>query len=169
LRRIDAIGTARQTRAIAEEAPMTTSGVPKGHNSVSPYIVVQGVARLIDFLTATFRAEEVGRLPGPNGTISHAEVRIGDTIVMMGEAPEDGRPASAHPAMVHVYVADVDAAYERALVAGAKSTREPTDMFYGDRISMVIDAFGNTWAISTHKEDVSQEEMERRMASLKKA
>jgi uncharacterized glyoxalase superfamily protein PhnB len=144
---------------------MTVSAIPKGHNAVSPYLVVEGAAKLIDFSKAVFGAEEVSRMDRPDGGIMHAEVRIRDTIVMIGE-PMGNSPQS--PAMLHVYVDDVDEVYRRALAAGANSLREPVDMFYGDRISMVADPFGNRWAISTHKEDVSPEEMARRAAQSKK-
>jgi uncharacterized glyoxalase superfamily protein PhnB len=128
--------------------------------------MVQDVPALLEFLRVTFGAEELGRLEGPSGLIMHAEARIGDSVVMVGGA----QPGSAQKtAQVHVYVADVDAAFARALKAGAKSLREPVDMFYGDRISMVSDAAGNVWAISTHKEDVSHEEMARRAAKSKSA
>jgi uncharacterized glyoxalase superfamily protein PhnB len=140
------------------------TGVPSGHNAVSPYLVVADVPALLDFLRVVFGAEEIARLPGPGGAVSHAETRIGDSVVMMGGPPS----GAAKVAMVHVYVADVDATYARALEAGAKSLRAPEDMFYGDRISMVSDPSGNTWAISTHKEDVSAEEMARRAAAQKK-
>jgi PhnB protein len=139
------------------------SPIPSGHNVASPYLVVTDSSGLIEFLKRTFGAEEVGRLGPPGGPVHHAEVRIGDSIVMMGD-----RPDSPMPGQVHCYVADVDAVYARALAAGATSMREPIDMFYGDRISMVKDPFGNIWAISTHKEDVSHEEMGRRMAGQAK-
>jgi PhnB protein len=141
---------------------MSTKPVPEGHNVVSPYLVVKGADKLIEFTKRVFGAEIVGRMEGPGGAVMHAEIRIGDTIVMIGEAGEN-----LSPAMLHVYVADVDAVYKCALEAGATSQREPQDMFYGDRISMVADAFGNRWAISTHKEDVSPEQMAKRAAAAK--
>jgi PhnB protein len=118
---------------------------------------------VIDFLKATFSAETLLAMPGPNGVIMHAELRIRDSIVMVGTAMGDAQPM---PGQVHCYVEDVDDVYTRALRAGATSLRVPTDMFYGDRISMVKDKAGNIWAISTHKEDVSEEEMARRMAKM---
>ncbi len=128
---------------------------------MSPYLVVSSADGVIAFLKQTFAAVELDRIAIPNGPVVHAEVKIGDSVVMIGEAM--GGPTK--PGHVHCYVADVDAAYARALAAGATSLREPTDMFYGDRISMVQDAYGNAWAISTHKEDVPHDEMMRRMAS----
>jgi uncharacterized glyoxalase superfamily protein PhnB len=132
--------------------------VPAQHNAVSPYLHTKSAAELIAFLEKVFDAKRVMQHAMPDGRVMHAEVRIGDTIVMMGESPE---PMNA---MVHVYVPDVDKTFERAVAAGATSLRKPETMFYGDRISMVKDAFGTTWAISTHVEDVSDEEMKRRMA-----
>jgi PhnB protein len=140
---------------------MTVRPVPEHHNAVCPYLVVEGAAKVVAFLKETFNAEELACMRGPNGRIMHAELRIADSIVMLGE-PMGGPP---FPGQVHCYVPDVDAAYARALKAGGTSLREPIDMFYGDRISMVKDPTGNVWAISTHKEDVSAEEMERRMAA----
>ena len=143
---------------------MPVSPIPAGHNAVCPYLVVSSANGLIEFLKQTFDAIEIDRIAIPNGPVVHAEVKIGDSVVMIGEPM--GGPTS--PAQIHCYVADVDAVFARAIRAGAISMREPTDMFYGDRISMVKDAYGNTWAISTHKEDVSNDEMMRRMASQKK-
>jgi PhnB protein len=140
-----------------------TRHVPAHHNCVSPYLVVDDVTKLIGFVAKVFDATEIGRHTMPDGTIMHAEVRIGDSVVMMGQAPH--RAASP---MVHVYVPDVDATYARALAAGATSTRPPTTMFYGDRISMVTDPLGVSWAISTHVEDVTDAEMAKRMAAQKR-
>ncbi len=144
---------------------MPVSAVPAGHNRVSPYLLVPGVSKLIEFITKTFEAEEVTRMAGPNGTVFHAELRIGDSIVMMGEPMGE---FAAMPAQIHCYVADVDTTYARALAAGGISKRAPEDMFYGDRISSVTDPFGNIWAISTHREDVTPEEMTRRMGAMRK-
>lgn len=142
---------------------MTVNGVPKDHNSVCPYLTAKDAQVVIDFLKATFDAETVFLMPGPGGMIMHAEMRIADSIVMIGSVMGDTKPM---PGQVHCYVADVDAVYARALAAGGTSMRPPTDMFYGDRISMVQDTCGNIWAISTHKEDVSAEEMAKRMADM---
>jgi uncharacterized glyoxalase superfamily protein PhnB len=142
---------------------VAVDAIPKGHNSVCPYLTVSDAKMVIDFLKATFGAETLLAMPGPNGAIMHAELRIHDSIVMVGTAMGDAKPM---PGQVHCYVDDVDAVYEKALAAGATSLRVPTDMFYGDRISMVKDTCGNIWAISTHKEDVSAEEMGKRMARM---
>jgi PhnB protein len=137
---------------------MPVTPIPEGYNSVSPYIIVQGAERLIELLKRTFDAEERERLTQPDGSIAHAEVKIGDSIVMIADAGVEYAPM---PSRFHVYVPDVDAAYKRALQAGATSEREPADQFYGDRESGVIDPFGNTWWIGTHIEDVSPEELTR--------
>ena len=138
---------------------MATKHVPAGHSTVSPYLVVPGAAGVIDFLTAALGAQELLRHKAPDGRVMHAEVRIGDTVIMLGESNAEFPPM---PGMVHVYVPDVDAAYRRALQAGATSMREPSDQFYGDRSAGVKDASGNLWWLATHKEDLSPEEMERR-------
>ena len=137
--------------------------IPDGYHSVAPYLMVQGVPGLIDFLREAFGADETLRMPRPDGTIRHAEVRIGDSVVMMGAVSD---PSQAMPASIHLYVEDADAAYERALRAGATSLREPTDEFYGDRLGGVRDPVGNQWWIATHREDVPPEEMAKRSPSF---
>ena len=105
-------------------------------------------------------------MPGPNGTVAHAELKIGDSMVMIGDA---GDQWPVKTGQVYLYLEDCDRFYKQALAAGATSVREPADQFYGDRNATVNDAFGNTWSIGTHVEDVSSEEMERRMQALKKS
>jgi PhnB protein len=125
--------------------------IPEGHHTVSSYLVVSGVAQLIEFTKQAFGATEVYLSKRPDGSVQHAEVRIGDSIVMMGE----GGPGGKHfPGMLHLYMEDVDAVYQRAIEAGAKSVREPADQPYGDRSGGVEDTFGNQWWISTHVKDV---------------
>jgi PhnB protein len=139
------------------------SYVPKDHNCLCPYLHASDVDALIAFLRVTFDAKQLSRMEGPDGRIAHAEVKIGDSIVMMGMPPPD----KGMPAQVHCYVEDVDATYKRALAAGGVSVREPQDMFYGDRIAGVADPWKNQWFIATHKRDVSEEEMERIVKSMK--
>jgi len=148
--------------------PVTTKvkPVPERYHSVTPYLVVEGVPKLLEFLRKTFNSTELERVPRPDGTISHAEVRIGDSVVMMGEANAQSKPM---PTMLYVYVEDVDAVYKRALQAGAKPVRELKDEFYGDRAGGVADPVGNQWWIATHKEDVSSEELRRRMEAQNRA
>jgi PhnB protein len=138
---------------------MTAQFKPDGYHTVTPYLVVNGVPKLVEFLQQAFGAEEISRHTNPDGSIMHAEVRIGDSRVMMGEASEQWK---AMPAMLHLYVDDTDAAYRRALEAGATSVREPADQFYGDRSAGVQDHSGNQWWLATHIEDVTPEEMQAR-------
>lgn len=127
---------------------MSTGGyVPEGFHTVTPYLVVRGVARLIEFLTQAFGAEEVLRVTRDDGSIRHAQVRIGDSMVELGEA-ESG---TSMPGVLHLYVPDVDATYRRALTAGATSLREPADQDFGERHAAVADPSGNHWYIATHK------------------
>jgi len=140
--------------------------IPEGYSSVTPYLVVEGAERVVRFLRQAFGAAE--RFPPmrrPDGTIMHAEMRIGDSVVMLAEASVDYHPM---PTCFYLYVEDVDGTYRRALQSGAISLTEPKDQFYGDRSAGVQDQAGNCWWIATHKEDVSEEEMERRFrASLR--
>ena len=138
---------------------MALEAQPKGFHTVTPYLVVDGAARLIDFLEAVFDAEQVERLAAPGERIGHAEVRIGDSIVMLGDAHGEHKPMQM---MLYVYVEDVDATYQRALTAGASAVQPPADQFYGDRSGGVRDVFGNLWWIATHIEDVAPVELQRR-------
>ena len=120
-------------------------------------------ARLVDFLKRAFGGVERARISGPDGKIAHAQVRIGDSLVMVGE-PHD--PWPARPAMLYHYVADVDATYKQALAAGAESLFAPANMFYGDRLACVKDFAGNNWSIASRIEEVSVKEIQRRVASF---
>lgn len=145
---------------------MAVKPIPDGFHSVTPYLVVQGVAKLIDFLKQSFEAEEtVQRMTRPDGGIMHAQVKIGDSVVMMGEPMGQFQPM---PASIYLYVNDTDAVYKRALQAGATSMMDPADMFYGDRNAGVKDPVGNVWWIATHKEDVAPQELARRAEALAK-
>jgi uncharacterized glyoxalase superfamily protein PhnB len=141
---------------------MAVEPIPERYHSLQPYLLVEGAARLMEFLKATFDAEDVGSMPTPEGKIGHAEMRIGDTIVMLADASTAEGISGPMPATVVAYVEDADKVYQRALGAGAMSIREPQDMFYGDRSAGVADPFGNHWWIHTHIEDVSDKEMLRR-------
>jgi PhnB protein len=133
---------------------------PAGYHSVTPYLSVRGVSKLIELLERVFDATVVERMTRPDGSVGHSEVRIGDSIVMLGE-PLD--PGKARPANLYVYVPDVDATYHRALAQGATSETEPADQLYGDRSAAFVDSSGNTWWVATHKEDLSAEEIRRRL------
>jgi PhnB protein len=141
---------------------MAVKAIPDGYHSVTPYLIVKGAAQLIDFLKEAFGAQETFRMPGPEG-IMHAEVRIGNSVVMMSDAMGEYGPM---PTMLFLYVEDVDAVYKRALQAGATSTQEPENQFWGDRAGAVKDAFGNQWWMATHVEDVPFEELERRQREM---
>jgi PhnB protein len=137
--------------------------VPAGYATVTPYLCVTDAGKLIEFLKQAFDAQLLFKMDGPGGRIMHAEMTIGDSRIMLAQ-PEPGKETNA---MIHLYLPDVDAVYKRALAAGATSVREPADQFYGDRSAGVRDQFGNHWYIATHVEDVSEEEMQRRMAKMK--
>lgn len=133
--------------------------VPEGYHSVTPILMVDDAAKLIDFLKTAFGAREKERFTDPAGRIAHAEVTIGDSIVQLSDASGEWKPIQV-PLLL--YVSDTDATYQRALRAGATSVREPADQFYGDRTGGVKDAFGNTWWIATHTEDVTSKELQQR-------
>lgn len=141
---------------------MTVSPIPDGYHTVSPYLIADDAAALLEFLRRAFGGEEMFRMDMPDGSVGHAEVRIGDSVVMVGGA---GGEWPAVPAAIHLYVSDVDATYQAALAAGARSTEEPADQFYGDRRANVVDGAGNQWFIATHVEDVPPEELEGRAAA----
>jgi uncharacterized glyoxalase superfamily protein PhnB len=136
--------------------------IPDEYGTVTPYLVVDGAAKLIEFMQQAFGAQERARMGGPDDKIGHAELVLGDRTIMLADANPENPPTSA---MVVVYVQDCDATYKKAIGAGATAVREPADQFYGDRASDVRDAFGNRWSIHTHLEDLSADEMEKRMAA----
>ena len=127
---------------------MAVKARPDGYHAVSPYLVVDGAAKLIDFLAEVFDAEELERLAAPGGRIGHAEVRIGDSVVMIGDARGEHAPTQA---MLYVYIDDVDATHARAVEAGARVLEEPLDTPYGDRRAMVEDRWGNVWQLATFR------------------
>jgi uncharacterized glyoxalase superfamily protein PhnB len=148
----------------AEATPRDQSNevrsVPPGYATVTPWIISRDSARLIEFMQHAFGAVELGRMPGPTGGIGHAEVRIGDSVVMLFDAPAGWHVETS--AFLRLYVADGDATYQRALSAGATSVTKMTSLFFGDRVGRVRDPLGNIWWIQTHVEDVDAAEMERR-------
>jgi PhnB protein len=145
--------------------------IPEGHNSVTPYLIVRGAAEAIEYYETIFGATELVRMPGPGGRIGHAELKIGDSRIMLAdEFPEMGHrgPLSlgSSPVSLLVYVEDVDKIVERAVAAGAKIMKPVQDQFYGDRSGFIQDPFGHLWGVATHKEDVSPQEMKERMEKL---
>ena len=139
---------------------MAVKPVPDGYHTVTPYLTVDDAAILIDFLQRAFNAQVKYEMKDDKGNIRHAEVTIGDSVVMIGQARDEWKP---RPMTLYLYVPDVDALYKSALAAGATSLQEVTNQFYGDRSGGVQDPQGNYWWIATHVEDVSPEEMDRRM------
>ena len=145
--------------------------IPVGYHNITPYLMVRNAAAAIDFYKKAFNAVELMRFPGPGGKIMHAEVKIGDSPVMLAdEMPEEGHVGPQTLGGVGVsmmlYVEDVDTRFAQAIAAGATIKRPVQDQFYGDRNGTLVDPFGHVWSIGTHKEDVPMEEMQRRMAKL---
>jgi PhnB protein len=144
--------------------------IPDEYPRVMPYLIVDGAVAAIDFYTSVFGATERMRMPGPNGRIGHAELQIGDSVIMLAdENPEMAihgpKTIGGTPVTLHVYVEDSDAAFERALNTGAKSLRPVENQFYGDRSGQFEDPFGHKWSVATHIEDVPPDEMEKRAAA----
>lgn len=133
--------------------------IPDGFTTLTPYLIVGNADAELAFLEKAFGAQPTHLARMPDGTIMHVSMKLGTSMLMMGQA---GGPWKPMPSCVYMYVPDVDATYQRALDAGAKSVQEPKDQFYGDRTSGVEDANGNMWWIGTHIEDVSEEELQRR-------
>jgi PhnB protein len=141
--------------------------VPEGYHSVTPYLVVDGAAGAIEFYKKAFGATEVLRMAAPGGRVGHAEIRIGDSLIMLAdEHPDMGargpKAFGGSPVTLHLYVADVDAVARQAVAAGAKERRPVKDQFYGDRSGTFEDPYGHVWHIATHKEDLSPDELKRR-------
>ena len=147
--------------------------IPAGYHSVTPYLSIDGAADAIAFYKKAFGAKEILRMPGPGGSVGHAEIQIGDSRIMLADefAAMDFLSPKARggtTVTIHVYMKDVDAAVARASAAGAKVTRPVQDQFYGDRTGSLEDPFGHVWHIATHKEDLSMAELKRRAANLAK-
>ena len=147
---------------------MSVKHIPDGYHSVTPYLIVAGAARALDFYKKAFGAEEIIRVPQPDGRIRHAELRLGTSVIMLAdENPETfargPQSIGGTPVSLMVYVEDVDKVFARAVEAGATVERPLANQFYGDRTGGVVDPFGHRWYLATHVEDVAPEEMERRM------
>ena len=145
--------------------------IPDGYTAVTPYLIIKGAARAIDFYQRVFGATEVLRIPGPGDQIMHAEILIGGSHIMMAdEFPHmnalSPQTIGGTPVFLHLYVPDADAMFTAAVAAGAKSEQPMENKFYGDRSGTVLDPFGHRWTISTHVEDVSPEEIGRRLAAM---
>jgi len=140
--------------------------IPEGYDSVTPYVIVDDAASAIAFYKQAFGATEVMRLPAPGGRVGHAELKIGDSrIMLVDEFPDMGgrspKAIGGSPVSLHLYVEDVDAAAKRAITAGAKEVRPVKDQFYGDRLGSIEDPYGHVWHVSTHKEDLLVDELKR--------
>jgi PhnB protein len=153
--------------------PAKPNPIPDTYRRVTPCLVVQGAAKALDFYAAVFGATERMRFPGPDGTVAHAEIQIGDAVVIVEDEdprrgttapPAGGLPGT--PVFQFIYVEDVDAAVVQAVDLGATLRRAPEDQFYGDRDGYIIDPFGHGWVVASHVEEVSPDEMARRMAAL---
>jgi PhnB protein len=147
------------------------SYIPEGYHNVTPYLIIDGAAAALDFYQTAFGAKEVMRMPNPEGKVAHAEILLGNSHVMLAdEYPDMGyRGPQAYggtSVSLMVYVPDVDATFAKAISAGATELRSIADQFYGDRSGTLRDPFGHVWTISTHVEDVSSEEIQRRLAAM---
>jgi uncharacterized glyoxalase superfamily protein PhnB len=140
---------------------MAVKPVPDNYHTVQPYLLVNGAKELLEFVKKVFDATEVEHMAGTDGRVMHAELKIGDSVIMIADVQD---PWPATQAALYVYVPNVDETYKKALAAGGTSAMEPSDQFYGDRHGGVKDRWGNFWWIATHFEDVSKEEMARRAA-----
>jgi PhnB protein len=146
--------------------------IPDGYHTVTPYLVIQGAAKAIDYYKKVFGATELMRMPGPNGKIGHAEIKIGDSTVMLadeypGSVYKSPKSYGGSPVSLMLYVPDVDKVFERAVAEGGTAVKPVQDQFYGDRNGSLTDPFGHIWTISTHVRDVSMEEMQAAMAAMK--
>ena len=148
---------------------MTVKAIPEGYHSVTPYIIVKGAAKALEFYARAFGAKEKFRLP-MGDIIGHAEIVIGDSHVMIADVMDDGhkdpRKLGGTPVSLMIYTSDADAMFKRAIAAGAKQLKPVENQFYGDRTGVLEDPFGHVWSIATHVEDVSDEEIRRRMAAM---
>jgi PhnB protein len=152
---------------------MAVKKIPEGYHTITPYLIIKGASAAIEYYKKAFGAVETVRMPAPGGTIGHAELKIGDSMVMLAdEQPEMGhrspKTIGGTAVSLVLYVEDVDAVFKRGLDAGGKTVRPVENQFYGDRMGTLEDPYGHVWSIGTHVEDVSPEEMERRMAEMMK-
>lgn len=144
--------------------------IPEGYHTATPYLIIKGAAEAIEFYKKAFGASELFRMPHPDGKIGHAEMKIGNSPIMLAdEFPQMGhvgpKTLGGSPVSLMIYVEDVDAVFNRALSEGAVQQKGVEDKFYGDRVGSLVDPFGHVWHIATHKEDVSPEEMGKRAAA----
>ena len=160
-----------QTMKEDSRTQLSVKPIPEGMHTVTPHLVCAGAAEAIEFYQKAFGATELSRVPGENGKLMHASVRIGDSVVMLNEEmPEWGafgpKSLKGSAVTIHLYVENADAVFEQAVAAGAKVTMPLDDMFWGDRYGKVEDPFGHQWSIGTHVRDVSPEEMQKAMEQM---
>jgi PhnB protein len=149
----------------------TVKPIPAGHHTVTPYLAIRNAAKALEFYKTAFGATETYKLLMPDGRLGHAEVRLGDSVIMLSdEFPEFGGKApdtlGGSPVSIHLYVEDVDAFVARALAAGARERKPVMDQFYGDRSGQLEDPFGHLWWVATHKEDVPPAELQKRVQAM---
>ena len=152
---------------------MKIKTTPDGYHSVTPYLIIKGAARALDFYQRAFGATELMRIPGPGDQIGHAEILLGDSHIMLAdECPQmnalSPQTLGGSPVLLHLYVPDADALFAQAIATGASVEQPMENKFYGDRSGSVLDPFGHRWTLSTHMEDVSPEEIGRRIAAMGK-
>ncbi|HZV33808.1 MAG TPA: VOC family protein [Verrucomicrobiae bacterium] len=162
------MATKAKTKAASETKPQP---IPAGYHSITPYLILKGAAQGIEFYKKAFGATECMRMPGPDGRIGHAELKFGDSVVMMAdESPEmnakSPQSLGGTPVSILLYVTDVDATVKKAVAAGAQLTRPVENKFYGDRMGTLTDPYGHIWHVATHVEDVPMEEMRKRAAAM---
>jgi PhnB protein len=152
------------------------SPIPEGYNSITPYLIIKGAAQAIDYYKEVFGATELFRMDGPDGKVGHAELKIGESRIMladenpdMGTGHESAARIGASPVSLYLYIPDVDLVVERAVAAGAKILKPVQDQFYGDRSGFIQDPFGHLWGVATHVEDVAPQELEERAQKAKRA
>jgi PhnB protein len=149
------------------------SYIPKDYNSVTPYLIIKGAAQAIEYYKKVFGATETVRMNGPDGKVGHAELKIGNSHIMladenpsMGQGHTSAATIGASPVSLYVYLPDVDSVVKRAAAEGAKILKPVQDQFYGDRSGFIQDPFGHLWGVATHVEDVSPQEMKERMQKM---
>ncbi len=149
---------------------MAVAPIPAGYHTITPYLIVKDSVKALDFYKRAFNATELFRLDGPDGTIAHAEFKVGDSPVMFAEGGMEGyrdpKSLGGTPVSLMIYVTDVDKMFAQAIAAGATVQRPVADQFYGDRTGTLVDPFGHVWSIATHIEDVAFDEIERRMEKM---
>lgn len=151
---------------------MSVKPIPDGYHTATPYLIIKGAAEAIEYYKQAFGATELMRVPGPNGVLMHAEIKIGDSLIMLADEFPDmnvrgPKSIGGTPVSLMLYVEKVDEVFSRAIAAGAKELRPLQNQFYGDRSGTLEDPFGHQWTVSTHVEDVTPDEIQRRMATMK--